>query len=314
MNGRGRTMPEPGSIYRSIKLAAQMFGKPLESLAPAELHRLNRVADRQQEIEALILETPEAARVQLPVAAIDASLMEIRGRYGDDEEYHTELQRVGLDASSLRQAVARDLLVEAVLETVAAASAAVSDTDVEIFWYMNRQRFRLGETRVLRHLLVTINDGLAGNERAAARARIDAIHARLLREPQRFAEQALKHSECPTAFHGGLLGRVPRGRLYPQLEAVAFSLAEGMLSGVIESELGYHLVRCEAIQRERLLSFVEARQTIREHLAGQQQALCRNAWIRALRRQGAERSSEAKRRSAPTPPTETPPKPPWRSV
>jgi peptidyl-prolyl cis-trans isomerase C len=67
----------------------------------------------------------------------------------------------------------------------------------------------------------------------------------------------------------------------------AFTLAEGMLSEVIESELGYHLVRCEAIQHERLLSFAEARQTIREHLDGQQQALCQKAWIKALRRAGA---------------------------
>jgi peptidyl-prolyl cis-trans isomerase C len=289
-------MPESGSIYRSIKLAAQLFGKPLESLAPEELQRVTRVAARQQEIETLILETPEAASVMLPAASIDASLTEIRGRYGDDDEYHAELERLGLDASSLRQAVARDLVVEAVLERVAAKSAAVSDTDIEIFWYMNQQRFRHGETRVLRHLLVTINEGLAGNERQAARARIDAIHARLRKEPQRFAEQALKHSECPTAIHGGLLGRVPRGRLYPQLDAVAFSLAEGMLSEVIESELGYHLVRCETIQHERLLSLPEARQTIREHLEGQQQALCQKAWIKALRRQAAERSPDANRK------------------
>jgi nitrogen fixation protein NifM len=184
----------------------------------------------------------------------------------------------------LRQAVARDLVVEAVLERVAAAAAPVSDTDVEIFWYMNQQRFRHGETRVLRHLLVTINENLGGNQRHTARARIDAIRVRLLKEPQRFAEQALKHSECPTALHGGLLGQVPRGRLYPQVDAAAFTLAEGMLSEVIESELGYHLIRCEAIQHERLLSFAEARQTIREHLDGQQQALCQKAWIKALYR------------------------------
>ena len=277
-------MPEASGIYRSIKLAAQLFGKPLEALAPEELHRVTRVATRQQEIEALILETPEAASVILPAASIDASLMEIRRRYADDDEYHADLERVGLDAAALRQAVARDLVVEAVLERVAAGAAPVSDTDVEIFWYMNQQRFRHGETRVLRHLLVTINEGLAGNERQTARARIEAIRARLLREPQRFAEQALKHSECPTAVHGGLLGRVPRGQLYPQLDAAAFTLAEGMLSEVIESELGYHLIRCEAIQHERLLSFAEARQTIREHLDGQQQALCQKAWIKALHR------------------------------
>jgi parvulin-like peptidyl-prolyl isomerase len=89
------------------------------------------------------------------------------------------------------------------------------------------------------------------------------------------------------AVHGGLLGRVPRGQLYPQLHAVAFTLAEGMLSEVIDSELGYHLVRCEAIQHERQLSFAEARQTIREHLEAQQQALCQKVWVKTLRRAGA---------------------------
>jgi len=93
-----------------------------------------------------------------------------------------------------------------------------------------------------------------------------------------------------------LLDRVPRGRLYPQLDAVSFALAEGVLSEVIESEVGYHLVRCEAIQHERLLSFAETRQTIREHLDGQQRALCQKAWIQALRRQAAARSPAAERR------------------
>ena len=69
-----------------------------------------------------------------------------------------------------------------------------------------------------------------------------------------------------------------------------------MLSEVIESELGYHLVRCEAIQHERLLSFAEARQTIREHLEGNQRALGQKSWIRALRPQGAGRSPDANRR------------------
>jgi hypothetical protein len=39
------------------------------------------------------------------------------------------------------------------------------------------------------------------------------------------------------------------------------------LSEVVESQLGYHLIYCEAIHPERrLLSFAEARNTIREYL------------------------------------------------
>lgn len=283
-------MPEPDHIYRSLKLAAQMFGQPLEALAPAERRRVDRAAARQHDIEALILATPEAAAVLLPEASIDASLAEIRSRYDSDEDYYADLERIGLDASALRQAVSRDLVVEAVLEKVAAQSASVSETDVEIFWLMHRQRFRRAETRLLRHILVTINDDLTDNQRQAARSRIDAIRTRLVKEPPRFAEQALKHSECPTAINGGLLGQVPRGQLYPELDAAAFALDEASLSEVVESELGYHLICCERIQPERLLSFAEARPTIRERLEQEEHARCQKTWIEALRLQAAQRS------------------------
>ncbi len=276
-------MTEPNGVYLSLKLAVKLFGRPLEALGPEELRRVGTVAARQLEIETLIMTTPQAAQVILPQSSIDASLMEIRGRYGSDEDYHADLDRVGLDARSLRQAIERGLVVEAVLEKVAADSAQVSETEVEIFWFMNKERFRCAETRVLRHILVTINDDLAGNERRSARDKIDAIRARLLKDPLRFEEQALKHSECPTAMNGGLLGNVPRAKLYPELEAVAFALAENSLSAAVESELGYHLIYCEGIHPERLLKFGEAKKTIRGILEKQRRILCQKSWIKSLR-------------------------------
>ncbi len=280
-------MLEPGSVYLALKLAPKLFGKPLESLAATELQRVTAVARNQREIETLILATAEAANVVLPEASVAASLAEIRRRYGSDQEYHDELDRIGLDATSLRQALQRDMAVEAVLEQVGARSAAVSETDIEIFWFMHKERFRRAETRVLRHILVTINEQLAGNQRPAARARIDAIRARLLHDPGRFEEQALKHSECPTAMNGGLLGNVPRGQLYPELEAVAFALGEASLSSAVETELGYHLIYCETINPERLRSFAEARCSIGEHLQQQRRGVCQKSWINGLRRQAA---------------------------
>ncbi len=280
-------MLEPGSVYLALKLAPKLFGKPLESLAATELQRVTAVARNQREIETLILATAEAANVVLPEASVAASLAEIRRRYGSDQEYHDELDRIGLDATSLRQALQRDMAVEAVLEQVGARSAAVSETDIEIFWFMHKERFRRAETRVLRHILVTINEQLAGNQRPAARARIDAIRARLLHDPGRFEEQALKHSECPTAMNGGLLGNVPRGQLYPELEAVAFALGEASLSSAVETELGYHLIYCETINPERLQSFAEARCSIGEHLQQQRRGVCQKSWINGLRRQAA---------------------------
>lgn len=277
-------MPEPAGVYLALKLAERLFKKPLEALAADELKRVSRVAAQQQEIETLILSTTEAGSVILPAASIEACLAEIRSRYENEEDFRADLERIGFDAVALRRAVERDMVVEAVLEKVGARAAAVSDTEVEIFWFMHKDRFRRAETRELRHILITINEQLAGNERDAARNKIDAIRERLLKNPERFAEQALKHSECPTAMNGGLLGRVPRGQLYAELEVVAFALPEAALSTPVESELGWHLIRCDAIHAERQSQLAEVRQTIREHLEQQRRGICQKSWINALRR------------------------------
>ncbi len=280
-------MNEQGSLYLSLKLAVKLFGRPLETLGPDELQRVATVAARQLEIETLILATAQAAQVILPASSIDSGLMEIRKRYESDEDYHADLERVGLNAPGLRQAIARGLVVEAVLEKVAVAAEAVSETEVEIFWLINKSRFRCLETRVLAHILITIDDQLPGSERHVVRDKIAAIRARLVKDPLRFAEQALKHSECPTAMNGGLLGSVARGKLYPELEAVAFALAENELSVAVESELGYHLIHCVAIHPERQLQFPEAGLSIRESLEQQRRSQCQKAWIKALRRQAS---------------------------
>lgn len=284
-------MPEPAGVYLALKLAERLYHKPLEALAADELKRVGSVAAQQQEIETLILSTTEAGGVILPAASIEACLAEIRGRYASEEDFRADLERIGLDAAALRQAVERDMAVEAVLEKVGARAAAVSDTEVEIFWFMHKDRFRRAETRELRHILITINEQLAGNERDAARDKIDAIRERLLKNPERFAEQALKHSECPTAMNGGLLGRVPRGQLYAELEAAAFAMAENTLSEPVESELGWHLIRCDAIHAERQLQLAEVRQTIRDHLEQQRRGMCQKSWINALRRQAAAQAA-----------------------
>lgn len=156
---------------------------------------------------------------------------------------------------------------------------AVGDADVEIFYLLNRARFEKPETRTLRHILVTINETLPGSERAAARAKIAAILARLRQEPARFAEQALKHSECPTALNGGLLGTLPRGKLYAELDAVAFALPAGGISDGVESPVGFHILLCESIDAPRAVPLAEARERIRAHLAASRRRRLQQSWV-----------------------------------
>lgn len=270
------------SPYLTLKLARELYGKAPEMLAPAERMRVTQVARRQQEIEQRILATLEATSVLLLPASVDHALDEIRQRFADDTEYHADLARAGLTLDSLHAALERDLKVEAVLEHVAHRAPAVSDTDIEIFFLQHRARFVKPETRRLRHILVTINEDLPGSTRDVALAKSEQIRARLVKEPGRFAEQALKHSECPTAMNGGLLGDVPRGKLYPELDAAAFALPAGGVSDIVESELGFHVLLCEGIEAERDVTLAETCDRIRARLETERRQSFQKAWVREL--------------------------------
>jgi peptidyl-prolyl cis-trans isomerase C len=268
--------------YLTLKLSHELYSKSPDGLDDTERKRVSAIAARQQEIEQRILGSAKAALVVLPEASIEACVKDIRDRYPDEPEFEADLGRAGLDIESLRTAIERDLKVEAVLEQVAATTPPISETEVEIFYLQHLDRFKKPETRSLRHILITINDDMAGSTRDAAQAKIEAIRERLLKEIGRFSEQALKHSECPTAMNGGLLGKVPRGKLYPEVEAVAFALAPGELSVVVESELGFHVVLCESVELELQVPLAEVRERVREHLASTRHAAAQKAWIAGL--------------------------------
>lgn len=274
-------MPELAP-YLTLKLAQELFKKLPSSLDPEERSRVEQVARRQLKIEQLILATQEAASVILPASSLQRAEAEIRGRYESDAEFVTDLERSNLDRASLAQAIERELKVEAVLERIARQSVEVSDTDVELYYLLHRDRFRRPENRTLRHILITINEDLPGSDRATALARIEEICTRLKKSPTRFGEQALKHSECPTAMNGGQLGTMRRGQLYPELEEIAFVLAPGVVSDVVESPLGFHVLQCVSVEASCELPFAAVREKIRERITESRRQSVQKAWIAGL--------------------------------
>ena len=142
-----------------------------------------------------------------------------------------------------------------------------------------RELFEQPETRTVRHILVTINDDYQENDRETARKRMEDVLQRVRKKPKRFDEQALKHSECPTAMNGGLLGKIPKGQLYPELDEVLFSMKEGEVSDIVESTIGFHILYCEKVRLAGPVSFKEAEQRVIEKLQSRRKRMCQRNWV-----------------------------------
>ncbi len=273
--------------YLRLKLSQELYRKPPSMLEPVERQRVDSVAARQRSIEQRILSSAEAAQVVLPASSLSQALAEVRGRYGSDEEFLADIESSGLDHEGLMTAIERDLKFDAILDGVASRIADVSETDIEIFYLMHRDKFCRPENRTLRHVLVTINESLKGNDRASARRKIDNVRARLLKSPERFAELAMRYSECTTAMNGGLLGVVEKGQLFPELEKAAFALNVDELSRVVESPVGFHVIHCVAVESASEQPLAAVREKIRTHLIESRRRAAQKEWIATLFKQAA---------------------------
>ncbi len=58
-----------------------------------------------------------------------------------------------------------------------------------------------------------------------------------------FGALAQEHSDCPSGAQGGDLGSFGRGQMVPEFEEAAFNMEVGGLSGVIETDFGYHIIQ-----------------------------------------------------------------------
>lgn len=268
--------------YLALKAAQKLYSKATAALQPEEFARVQTVAQQQLQLETRMLAAPEARDAMVPPSTLELAMQEIRGRYPSAEEFSDDMARNGLDEASFTSALEREMKIEAILEKVGTQADKVSDMDVELYYQYHPEQFRRPETRRARHILITINDTIAENTRSAAGKRINAIQARLVKEPQRFEEQALKHSECPTALDGGKLGDLPRGKLFPELDKALFELKAGEVSGVLESELGFHVLRCDTITEAGILGFDDAKQHIRKLMEQKRKRVCQQAWVKAL--------------------------------
>ncbi len=92
------------------------------------------------------------------------------------------------------------------------------------------------------HILVSVAQDASAEDKAAARAKIDAA-LQEIKDGKDFAEVAKAVSDDSTAGAGGDLGWFGRGRMVKEFEDVAFSLEPGQVSDVVETQFGYHIIK-----------------------------------------------------------------------
>ncbi len=131
-------------------------------------------------------------------------------------------------------------------------------------WYdEHKDRYQVPEERRASHILVK----LEGKDKGKAKAKAEELLKEVQKNPAAFADLAKKNSDDPgSADKGGDLGFFGRGAMVKPFEDAAFKLKEGEVSGVVESDFGFHIIKLANIRAAKEKSFAEVRGEIESEL------------------------------------------------
>ena len=144
----------------------------------------------------------------------------------------------------------------------------VSDDDLRKYYTENDKRYTSTEERRASHILIQADKAAPKGDREKARARAEALLAEVKKTPAAFAEIARKNSQDEgSAAKGGDLDWFARGAI-EGLDA-AFDLKAGDISGVVESNFGFHIIQVTGARGGVKKSFDSVRAELDNEIRGQ---------------------------------------------
>lgn len=155
-------------------------------------------------------------------------------------------------------------------------------TDAECLAYYHRHpaQFREGDGVEASHILFSVTPQ---RPLIAAQQQAEQLLLWLHDQPMQFEAAARRHSACPSASSGGYLGVLLRGQCAPEFELVLFDgNRTGLLSRLINTRYGFHIVRIERRIDGELQAFEAVRPAIARRLAQQARARIMRLYIARL--------------------------------
>jgi len=186
------------------------------------------------------------------------------------------------DMDRLEKLLEDDLTVQQVIQEAVVAVLNVSDEEAQGYYDNSLDQFLEPEQVKASHIIVLVQPDAPQEDKDTAREKIDEILAKAT-AGEDFAELAKEFSEGPSKDTGGDLGFFSRGQMVQPFEDTAFAMNIGDISGVVETQFGYHIIKLTDRKPERQLPFEEVAEQIKQSLLDEKINTNVTEWVDTLR-------------------------------
>ena len=144
-----------------------------------------------------------------------------------------------------------------------ADSAPVPEDSIRAYYETHKVEFIVPARARVHHVLIGFRPGESAGARSAARAKALGV-LRRAKAGEDFESLAKENSDDrASAAKGGDLGEITRGQVVKEFGDAAFALHDGELSPVVETQFGFHVIRMDHLEPQRLRTLEDSRAEIR---------------------------------------------------
>ena len=169
------------------------------------------------------------------------------------------------EMEKLSKEVLKGMAINEVLQ-----AAEPTEEEAKSYYEENKERFSEPEKVAASHILVDTEE-----KAKEIKEKLDA--------GENFSELAQEHSNCPSKENGGALGLFERGRMVPEFEEAAFTLAVGEISEPVKTQFGYHIIQVDNKQPAASKSFEAALPELMQQLRRDKQQKLYSDYMEKLR-------------------------------
>lgn len=185
--------------------------------------------------------------------ALDEHIQRISSNFDNQEQFLQALAQEGLTLRDLRKKyrseVENQLLKQKFIQRKL-YSVSVSRHEVEAFYEEFRDSIPAQPEGVkLAHILLVVEP--SQNLVDSVREYASQLRQQVL-DGADFASISARYSSLGAGENGGDLGFIGRDDVVPEFARAAFQLNVGDISGVIRTQFGFHIIKCEAQRGDRL--------------------------------------------------------------
>ncbi|MEV5029183.1 peptidylprolyl isomerase [Paenibacillus sp. LPE1-1-1.1] len=215
----------------------------------------------------LIAQEAKAASIEVTDADIDSEIDLIKKSFGTEEEFTATLAQYNMTLESLKKDTKINLTIRKILEP----KTDVTDEEVQQYFDANKETLGTPEQIQASHILV------------ATKEEADAILAELKQGGDFAAIAKEKSIDTGSKDKGGDLGFFGKGDMVAEFETAAFALKINEISGVVQSEHGFHIIKKIAEKAAVVPTFEEKKEEIKKQLVATEANELSEAWMTEIR-------------------------------